>query len=608
MITGLLFLSVFVYANPLDSLRLEQKNGKKYIVHRVVAKETVQSLAAYYQVEELAIMEANPLITEGVKKGMVVRIPLSIEKYGNVEIKPISPSFVAPVAVAKNESPAIKPSEKTNVETKPTTPQQNPVVQTTKKENVIEETKPSVKTNPSPKPDSKPESIGAQAPAVMPGKVLKEISKDGVKKIFYKVGNGETLQSIAQKFNTSDKSIAATNMITSGNVSGGQIIKIEIEEKTTMIVEAPKAPEPKPMAKSEEKNSIKESAKETFTEAKSAVKELVKKEEPVQETLVTVPAKSDDDKLIVKTINNKKYIIHTTASSSETIDMLADRYAVSAKKIKDANNLTNTKLRNKQSVKIPVTENQLSKLIAHNKRVNSDSDKKDTKSVAASSNGTNSPADSSISDSSRYTWGDKIHLIEEDMTKLKKKSEDESKNLAIAEVHANGGGSTSEEFSHPVMKGETIESIAKKYGISTSDIANWNGLWDYRVREGMELIVNAKRARKPYYAINSTNAEQVKTIKANDKSSLVEDINEQGMCLYTGDSKFKGILHKSAPVGTLIMIENTDNFKKRFFTVTGVLRDTSNADVIIQIDDETARQLDINNPQTNVKLRFGLVQ
>ena len=194
------------------------------------------------------------------------------------------------------------------------------------------------------------------------------------------------------------------------------------------------------------------------------------------------------------------------------------------------------------------------------------------------------------------------------MSKLKKKAEDEAKTLAIAEVHANGGGSTNEEFTHPVMKGETIESIAKKYNVTTSDLANWNGLWDYRVREGLELIVNAKRARKPYFALNSTNAEQVKTIKANDKSSLVEDIYEQGLCLYTEDVKFKGILHKTAPVGTLIMIENNDNFKRRFFTTTGVLRDTSNNDVIIQIDDETARQLDINNPLTNVKLRFGLVQ
>jgi hypothetical protein len=56
------------------------------------------------------------------------------------------------------------------------------------------------------------------------------------------------------------------------------------------------------------------------------------------------------------------------------------------------------------------------------------------------------------------------------------------------------------------------------------------------------------------------------------------------------------------------MIENDDNFKKRFFTTTGVLRDSSMNDIIIQIDDETAKQLDIQSPLTNVKLRFGLLQ
>jgi hypothetical protein len=34
----------------------------------------------------------------------------------------------------------------------------------------------------------------------------------------------------------------------------------------------------------------------------------------------------------------------------------------------------------------------------------------------------------------------------------------------------------------------------------------------------LELIVNARELANPYFALNSTNAEQVKTIKANDKS------------------------------------------------------------------------------------------
>ena len=103
-----MFLSICAIASPLDSLRLEQKNGKKYIVHRVVSKETVQSLASYYQVEELAIMEVNPLITEGVKKGMVVRIPLNTQKYGNAEIKQIKVTLMLNISVIKIEFKYIK--------------------------------------------------------------------------------------------------------------------------------------------------------------------------------------------------------------------------------------------------------------------------------------------------------------------------------------------------------------------------------------------------------------------------------------------------------------------------------------------------------------------
>jgi hypothetical protein len=68
----------------------------------------------------------------------------------------------------------------------------------------------------------------------------------------------------------------------------------------------------------------------------------------------------DDDKLVVKTINNEKYIIHTTASSLKRLVCLQTSIPF-RRKIKDANNFINSKLRNKQSAEIPVTENQLLK-------------------------------------------------------------------------------------------------------------------------------------------------------------------------------------------------------------------------------------------------------
>ncbi len=580
----LVLLSFCSMANPLDSLRLDQKNGKKYIIHRVKVKETVSSLASYYQVEELAIMEANPLITEGVKRGMVVRIPLNIERYGNIEIKPLVPLFDITANKAPIETITIKKEDR-------------PIVNSTPSPDTKQEPKQAVKAD-----EPKPEITKVQNPTVvMPGKMLKEINKDGIRKIFYKVGNGETLKDIALKFNTTEKSIASTNMISSGSVTGGQIIKIETEETKPQIVEAPKNEIKDIKVEKEPKNPI----KETYTEAKSAVNELVKKDnKPIVPQTSNNTDNINNSKFVVKIIANKKYILHTTNSDKETYELLAKKYLVSVKNIRESNNLRGSKLRNKQLVKIPVTDEILAQLNGNTKDkyvANKSNNKQD--------NSTNTyQTRSSVNDSSRFNWGDIITVKEEDISFLKKKSDDEAKLMVLNDVHANGGGSTEEKYSHPVLKGETIESIAKKYSISVSDLANWNGLWDHRVREGMELIVNAKRARKPYYALNSISSEQVKTIKSHDNSSLVEDINEKGLCHYNDDSKFIGVLHKTAPVGTLIMIENTDNFKKRFFTTTGVLKDTNNVDIIIQIDNQVAKELDINNPFTNVKLRFGLVQ
>jgi LysM repeat protein len=144
----------------------------------------------------------------------------------------------------------------------------------------------------------------------------------------------------------------------------------------------------------------------------------------------------------------------------------------------------------------------------------------------------------------------------------KKTIEDMVKNMNLNEVHANSNpGETKESYTHLVLPGEKIETIAKKYKISINDIANWNNLYQNRIRVGQDLIVNAARARKPYLALNSIDNKTIGAIKKTDKSSQVKNTVEKGLCLFK-DDKFIGIAHKSLPIGTLVLITSTENFKK----------------------------------------------
>src|SRR5438105_4621543 len=73
----LLFYISSLAAKPLDSLRLETYNGKKYIIHRVAEGETFQSIARKYGVDGMTIHEANPLVTV-MRKGTLIKVPVKM--------------------------------------------------------------------------------------------------------------------------------------------------------------------------------------------------------------------------------------------------------------------------------------------------------------------------------------------------------------------------------------------------------------------------------------------------------------------------------------------------------------------------------------------------
>lgn len=71
----ILFISFFtLHANPLDSIGVEKKNGKTYIVHKIESKETLYSLSRKYGVSVDEIKAANDGLTE-LKLGQTILIP-----------------------------------------------------------------------------------------------------------------------------------------------------------------------------------------------------------------------------------------------------------------------------------------------------------------------------------------------------------------------------------------------------------------------------------------------------------------------------------------------------------------------------------------------------
>ena len=70
--------------------------------------------------------------------------------------------------------------------------------------------------------------------------------------------------------------------------------------------------------------------------------------------------------------------------------------------------------------------------------------------------------------------------------------------------------SNSKQYSyHRVGRRETVETIARKYGVTTKEIRQWNGLGHKGIRSGMRIIVGVKettaKERTPLDSVSLTN-------------------------------------------------------------------------------------------------------
>ncbi|MEO7215467.1 LysM peptidoglycan-binding domain-containing protein [Mucilaginibacter sp.] len=195
--TILVTLSASLFARPLvDSVGVENLNGKKVILHKLDPKDNYYSIGRKYGVAPKNIIEFNS--NASMQIGKIIKVPTE---------RPFSGEAAAPAVVTT--TPAQQPQTKPVVQQPVTTPPVNtPVV-----------TQQSTTTTP---PAVKP------AEQKIEQKTAQEVANSNVSGITvqqYKVGAGETLYSIAKRFGTTVDDITATNKLTSSIVPG-QVLTI----------------------------------------------------------------------------------------------------------------------------------------------------------------------------------------------------------------------------------------------------------------------------------------------------------------------------------------------------------------------------------------------
>jgi LysM repeat protein len=186
--TILLSLTSTLFASaPVDSVGIENLNGKKVILHKLDPKDNYYSIGRKYGVSPKVIQKFNN--NASMQIGQIIKVPTERSIMETVK--------AAPAAQAPVKTPT-KAIEQAPVKTQPKPVEQAPV-----------KTQPVV-TQPTVQAEQKP----AQTP------VSTTASQQ------YKVSAHETLYAIAKRFNTTVEAITALNNLKSTNLTAGQVLMV----------------------------------------------------------------------------------------------------------------------------------------------------------------------------------------------------------------------------------------------------------------------------------------------------------------------------------------------------------------------------------------------
>lgn len=171
-----------------------------------------------------------------------------------------------------------------------------------------------------------------------------------------------------------------------------------------------------------------------------------------------------------------------------------------------------------------------------------------------------------------------------------------------------------EWISHTVKQGETLFSISNQYNASVEDLIKWNALTSNNLRSGQTIKVGrASEAPSTVPVIGepkvaASPAEMTVEPTIENTSGGFKNIKESGQAEViegTGGHKKYLVLHRTAPVGSIMRVKNEENDITIFARVVGVLPETGdNSKLVIKLSQAAYDQLRAVNSRFPVEVLY----
>jgi LysM repeat protein len=184
---------------------------------------------------------------------------------------------------------------------------------------------------------------------------------------------------------------------------------------------------------------------------------------------------------------------------------------------------------------------------------------------------------------------------------------------------------------YKVSGGETLYAISKRFNTTVEDIINLNGLKSNSISPGQVLLVKSNTATAPTAQYESqpaqnaqVDAQHTQLMVATRDSTLpdsshhinnanrfgIYEKDEKGVATWMDDDGLDPnkmlVLHRTAPIGTVIKITNVMTNRTTFAKVVGRFTDTEQTkDVIIVMTKNVATALGALDKRFQVNLSYG---
>lgn len=201
-----------------------------------------------------------------------------------------------------------------------------------------------------------------------------------------------------------------------------------------------------------------------------------------------------------------------------------------------------------------------------------------------------------------------------EVEKLHSVSSETPKKASIETLSAGSAPMVAGAFiSHQVQMGETLFAIAGKYSVKVSDLITLNALTSNNLRAGQILKIERGPAELSKVPVIGTprvvsNVEEMQVNKLAESTGGYKNIRETGQAERiegTGGHKKYLVLHRNAPVGSIMRIKNEENDVTIFARVVGILPETGdNSKLVIKLSQAAFDQLKAVNTRFPVEIMY----